>query len=333
MKATEALESVTTANLKDLANGQCKLTMFVDQETGGILDDLIITRTGPNDFYVVTNAGCRDQDSAIFLDLQSEFGINVEFLNKNGLLAIQGPKSAGILQKTFPEMKFKELFFMNSTTNVNKWNNQKVSGIRVTRCGYTGEDGFEVSLPEDICEPFLKDLMAKNSELRFAGLGARDTLRLEAGLCLYGSDMDKTTTPREAVLNWLVDKRRIQEKTLPAAILSPEGALPRKRIGFLIESSETGTAKAQPIPRAGMEITRSNGEVVGKVTSGALSPSLTEVKKRQISVGMGYIHFKSEAMAKEFKFGTEIGIKIRNNLVKATVSKMPFVQSNYYVKK
>lgn len=324
---------MTTANLKDLPNGQCKLTMFVDQETGGILDDLIITRTGPNDFYVVTNAGCRDQDSAIFLDLQSEFGLKVEFLNKNGLLAFQGPKSADILQKTFPETNLKELFFMNSTTNVTKWNNQTVSGIRVTRCGYTGEDGFEVSLPEDICEDFLKHTMQKNgAELRFAGLGARDTLRLEAGLCLYGSDMDKQTTPREAGLSWLVDKRRVQEKTLPAAIYSPEGPLPRKRIGFLIESQEAGT-KAQPIPRAGMDIVRGSGEVVGKVTSGALSPSLTEVQQRQISVGMGYVNFANEAMSKEFKFGTEIGIKIRNNVVKATVSKMPFVQSNYYVKK
>lgn len=323
---------MTTANLKDLPNGQCKLTMFVDQETGGILDDLIITRTGPTDFYVVTNAGCRDQDSAIFLDLQSEFGINVEFLNKNGLLAIQGPKSADILQKTFPEVNLKELYFMNTTT-ATQWNKKAVPGIRVTRCGYTGEDGFEVSLPEEICEPFLKDIMAKNPELRFAGLGARDTLRLEAGLCLYGSDMDKTTTPREAVLSWLVDKRRVEEKTLPAAILSPQCPLPRKRIGFLIESPEAGTAKAQPIPRAGMDILRPNGEVVGKVTSGALAPSLTEVQKKQISVGMGYIQFKSEEMAKEFKFGTEIAIKIRNNVVKATVSKMPFVKSNYYVKK
>lgn len=308
--------------------------MFVDQKTGGILDDLIVTRTGPNDFYVVTNAGCREQDSAIFLALQTQYDLNVEFLNKNGLLAIQGPKSAEILQKTFPEMNFKELYFMNSTTDINQWNNKKVSGVRVTRCGYTGEDGFEVSLPEDISEPFLKELMAKHSnELRFAGLGARDTLRLEAGLCLYGSDMDTTTTPREAVLSWLVDKQRVAEKTLPEAIWSPKGFLPRKRIGFLIESPETGTTKAQPIPRAGMEIVKPDGEVVGKVVSGALSPTLTEVRNKQISVGMGYINFKNEEMTKEFKFGTEIGIKIRNCVVKANVAKMPFVQSNYYVKK
>lgn len=323
---------MTTAKLTDLPNGQCKLTMFVDQTTGGILDDLIVTRTGPKDFYVVTNAGCRDQDSAILLGLQNAFGINVEFLNKNGLLAIQGPKSAEILQKTFPDMNFKELFFMNSTT-VNKWNGKTVNGMRVTRCGYTGEDGFEVSIPEDICESFLKDIMSRNKELRFAGLGARDTLRLEAGLCLYGSDMDKTTTPREAVLSWLVDKRRVQDRTLPEAILNPKGPLPRKRIGFLIESAEAGTTKAQPIPRAGMEIVRPSGETVGKVTSGALSPTLTEMQKKQISVGMGYIQFKDEAMTKEFKFGTEIGIKIRNKIVRAAVTKMPFVQPNYYVKK
>lgn len=323
---------MTTANLKDLPDGQCKLTMFVDQQTGGILDDLIITRTGPFDFYVVTNAGCRDQDSAILLALQDSFGINIEFLNKKGLLAIQGPKSVGILQKAFPDMDFKELFFMNSTT-VKKWNNKAVPGIRVTRCGYTGEDGFEVSLPEEICEPFLKEIIARNNDLRFAGLGARDTLRLEAGLCLYSSDMDKTTTPREAVLSWLVDKRRVQEKTLPEAILSPKGPLPRKRIGFLIESTEAGNTKPQPIPRAGMEIVDHSGETVGKVTSGALSPTLTEEQRKQISVGMGYIHFKDETMVKDFKFGTEIGIKIRNNIVKASISKMPFVPSNYYVKK
>lgn len=319
--------------MKDLPNGQCKLTMFVDQETGGILDDLIITRTGPTDFYVVTNAGCRDQDSAIFLTLQSQFGINVEFLKQNGLLAIQGPKGVQVLQKAFPEINFSELFFMNSTA-VNKFAGQNVPGIRVTRCGYTGEDGFEVSLPEEICEKFLKDIMAQNQELKFAGLGARDTLRLEAGLCLYGSDMDKTTTPREAVLSWLVDKRRVQEKTLPAAILEPVGFLPRKRVGFLIDSTEEGTTKAQPIPRAGMDIMRlNNGEKVGTVTSGALSPTLTEEKNKQVSVGMAYINFSSAEMAKGFKFGTDIGIKIRNNTVKATISKMPFVKSNYFVKK
>lgn len=323
---------MTTANLRDLPIGQSKLTMFVHQETGGILDDLIVTRTGASDFYVVTNAGCRDQDMAIFLDLKINYNLHVDFLTQNGLLAIQGPKSGALLKKVFPKFDWNELYFMNSTT-IPGFDGKSVPGIRVTRCGYTGEDGFEVSLPESICEQFLSKIL-KEPEVKLAGLGARDTLRLEAGLCLYGSDMDKTTTPREAVLSWLVDKRRIAEKSLPPAILQPPSFLTRKRVGFLVESNAGQSGKAQPIPRAGMDVVcGADNQKVGVVTSGALSPSLTELRGKQISVGMAYLNFKSEAELKDrFKIGQEIGIKIRNTIQLAKITKMPFVNSNYFVK-
>lgn len=198
-----------------------------------------------------------------------------------------------------------------------------------------GEDGFEVSVPESICAPFLEQVMTENqSTVRLAGLGARDTLRLEAGLCLYGSDMNHMTLPREAGLSWLVDKRRVAERSLPSALLEPQQFPSRKRIGFLIESEAEGTSKAQPIPRAGMDVVSLvTNNKVGTITSGGVSPTLMEQRNRHISIGMAYVELKQADAAKEFKIGNEIGVRIRDKVHSAFIAKMPFVPSNYFVKK
>ncbi|CAG5097701.1 Similar to Amt: Aminomethyltransferase, partial [Cotesia congregata] len=173
---------------------------------GGILDDLIITKDAEDRFYVVSNAGRRDCDIDLFNQRKDEFDkrgrrVQLEYLDplEQGLVALQGPEAAKVLQKLV-EVDLNEVYFMNSVETQAK----KVN-VRITRCGYTGEDGFEISFKgrhaEDIVEMILRQ-----QEVKMAGLAARDSLRLEAGLCLYGHDINEETTPVEAGLTWLIGK-------------------------------------------------------------------------------------------------------------------------------
>lgn len=190
-----------------------------------------------------------------------------------------------------------------------------VKNCRVTRCGYTGEDGFEISIPERqatfVAESLLK---SKSADVKAAGLGARDSLRLEAGLCLYGSDIDTTTTPIEAALAWLVAKRRRNEKNFPGAeiiLKQLESGVEKRRVGIRMEKG--------PPARHGVKIYSNNVEV-GEITSGSPSPSLGG------NVAMGYVK-------EEFKkVGTKIDLKIRDKFYPAEVAKMPFTKTGYYQK-
>lgn len=190
-----------------------------------------------------------------------------------------------------------------------------VPNCRVTRCGYTGEDGFEISIDaakgDHVAEALLN---TKSGCVKLAGLGARDSLRLEAGLCLYGSDIDTTTTPIEAALAWLVAKRRRAEADFPGAqtiLKQVKEGCSRRRVGFRMTSG--------PPARHGSLVVV-NGETVGEITSGCPSPSLGG------SVAMGYV---KEAHK---KVGTKVELKIRDKLFASEVTKMPFVTSNYYQK-
>lgn len=190
-----------------------------------------------------------------------------------------------------------------------------VTECRVTRCGYTGEDGFEISVPADKSAHVAEALLnTKSGDVKLAGLGARDSLRLEAGLCLYGSDIDTKTTPIEGALAWLVAKRRRTEANFPGAqvvLKQLKESCAKRRVGFRMTSG--------PPARHGTLIVV-NGETVGEITSGCPSPSLGG------SVAMGYI---SEAYK---KVGTKVELKIRDKLFASEVTKMPFVTSNYYQK-
>ncbi|KAI4495894.1 hypothetical protein M0802_008300 [Mischocyttarus mexicanus] len=311
----EFLESLTTADLKKLNEGNATLTVFTN-ENGGILDDLIITKDKDDLYFVVSNAARRKEDTQLLLLQAENFkkqnkSIDLEFLNpfEQGLIALQGPVASKALQP-FLQIDLSKLKFMNSViTNV-----MGVSA-RISRCGYTGEDGFEISVPgTKACD--LAEKILENQEVKLAGLGARDSLRLEAGLCLYGHDIDHNVTPVEAALNWLVAKRRRTEANFPGAkrILSQiKLGTTKKRIGLILGQG--------PPAREGANILTPEGERVGTVTSGAPSPTLGR------PIAMGYI---PPDLAQS---GQGVLVEIRGKTYKATVTKMPFIKTKYYITK
>ena len=193
------------ADLKNLKQGGSTLSLIMN-EKGGINDDCIITKDEQDKFYVVINAGCKDNDLAYMAALKSSDkfrgkDIAIDYNEDNSLIAIQGPEA----QKMLDEILGQNLSDMDFMTS--KVTTYKGKQIRVTRCGYTGEDGFEVSVPESMAVPFAETLTSKDNAT-WVGLGARDTLRLEAGLCLYGHELNEDISPVEAVLGWTISKRR-----------------------------------------------------------------------------------------------------------------------------
>lgn len=314
--AIECIETLTTADLLGLGKGGGALTVFTN-EKGGILDDLIVNRVNSKFLYVVSNAARKEHDSGLIRDAVDRFRgkgkeVDVKFFepSERALLAFQGPAAGQVLQH-LTKTNLSELYFMNTI----EANVAGVSDCRVTRCGYTGEDGFEISIPADkgsfVAEALLD---SKAGNVKLAGLGARDSLRLEAGMCLYGSDIDETTSPIEAGLAWLVAKRRRTEANFPGAatILNQlKNGCTKRRVGVTMSSG--------PPARHGIEIF-ANGQQIGEITSGCPSPSLGT------NIAMGYVK-------EEFKKpGTKVDLKIRDKSYSAEISKMPFVPSNYYQK-
>ncbi|XP_033300424.1 aminomethyltransferase, mitochondrial [Bombus bifarius] len=313
--ATELLESLTTGDLKNLSKGSAILTVFTN-ENGGILDDLIITKDDDDKYFLVSNAARRNQDSQLLLQQQENFkrqgkSIQLRFLDplEQSLVALQGPTAASVL-RSIVKINLKNLTFMNSVETT-----VFGSRIRITRCGYTGEDGFEISMPAKIARTLVEAIL-DTPDTKLAGLGARDSLRLEAGLCLYGHDIDEETTPVEAALTWLVAKRRRAEGNFPGAkrILSQiKSGTEKKRIGLTVVHG--------PPVREGACILTPEGESVGKVTSGGPSPTLGR------SIAMGYV--PSELA----HYGGGILVQVRGKTYKATIAKIPFVKTNYYTEK
>ncbi|KAL1501211.1 hypothetical protein ABEB36_006583 [Hypothenemus hampei] len=315
----EFIESLCTADIQSLKNGNGTLTIFTN-ETGGILDDLIVTKIDEETLYIVSNAAMKQQDQQIMMHGLNNYKkhhnpnakIEINFLEprERALVALQGPKAAQALQK-LTETDLSSLYFMNSIESVVG----NVKNCRITRCGYTGEDGFELSIPAAKAENIV-EMLLENVNVKLAGLGARDSLRLEAGLCLYGSDINSTTTPVEAALTWLVAKRRRTEVNFPGApeiLKQIKQGSQIKRIGLTLDSG--------PPARHGAQILSEDGESLGEVTSGCPSPSLNNK-----NIAMGYV--KTDFS----KIGTKVNLKIREKLYKGAVVKMPFVQTNYYVK-
>ncbi|KAM0729542.1 Aminomethyltransferase, mitochondrial [Formica fusca] len=313
--AGEYLESLTTCDLKNLNKGTATLTVFTNDK-GGILDDLIITKDDEDRYFLVSNAGRRNEDTQLLLERQKDFkevgkNVFVDFLDplEQGLIALQGPKAATVLQ-SLVNFDLQSLKFMYSVKTEVLGNR-----IRITRCGYTGEDGFEISVSaKDVIN--LVEKILENPDVKLAGLGARDSLRLEAGLCLYGNDINEDTTPIEAALTWLVAKRRRAEANFPGAqqILSQiKTGVTKKRVGLLLGQG--------PPARQGASILTPEGERVGSVTSGGPSPTLGR------PIAMGYLP------PDWAHIGGGVLIEIRGKTYKATVSKMPFVKSNYYTAK
>ncbi|HMD63110.1 MAG TPA: glycine cleavage system aminomethyltransferase GcvT [Stellaceae bacterium] len=297
-----ALEGLVPGDLEALAPMRMRYTLFLN-EAGGILDDLMATRLADGLFLVV-NAARKEAD---FAHLQGRLGASttVEPLADRALLALQGPAAATVLSRFVEGIA--RLPFMSAA--------QVTIGGRnclVTRSGYTGEDGFEISLPASEAEGFARRLIAE-PEVSPIGLGARDSLRLEAGLCLYGHDIDEATSPIEADLAWTIGKRRRAEGRFPGAatILRhlAEGAS-RKRVGIRPD----GRAPA----REDTEIVDDAGNRLGRVTSGGFGPSVRG------PVAMGYV---DSACAVE---GASLQLLVRGAPRPARIVRLPFVPRRYY---
>ncbi|MEQ8394238.1 glycine cleavage system aminomethyltransferase GcvT [Thalassobaculum sp.] len=297
--AATRLESLVPGDIVGLGIGRMRYTQFTNAD-GGILDDLMVTNAGDH-LFVVVNAACKEADTAL---LKDGLGTAVVELPDRALLALQGPAAEGVLKTLAPATA--EMTFMTYAA-------VDVDGIPcfVTRSGYTGEDGYEISVPADRAAALAERLLA-HPDVEPIGLGARDSLRLEAGLCLYGHDIDTTTSPIEAALTWSIGKRRREEGGFPgAARIQAELAdgPARRRVGIKPE----GRAPA----REGTEITAADGRAIGRVTSGGFGPSVDG------PVAMGYVE---TAFAKD---GTDVQLVVRGKPMPARVARLPFVAPGY----
>ncbi len=304
--ADAALETLVPVDIVGLGQFKQRYALFTNEQ-GGILDDLMVTRRA-DDLFVVVNAACKDQDIA---HLQQHIGqrCTVQPLPDQALLALQGPQAVDALARLNPGVK--QLVFMTG-------GHFTLDGTEcfVTRSGYTGEDGFEISVPAARAESLARALLAQ-PEVKPIGLGARDTLRLEAGLCLYGHDIDTTTTPVEGALTWAIQKVRRaggeRAGGYPGASVIDaqftQGAA-RKRVGLI-------SAERMPV-REGAQVIAEDGTPLGTVTSGSLGPSINQ------PVALAYVAASHAAV------GTPVFALVRDKRVPMTVATLPFVPNRYY---
>jgi aminomethyltransferase len=308
--AAAALESLVPVDVIDLGVGRQRYAFFTNV-SGGLLDDLMIVRpaagTGFGDLFLVVNAGCKEAD---VLHLQTSIGhrCRVDPMPDRALLALQGPKAVDALARLQPAVA--DLVFMSGGVF-------DLAGARcfVTRSGYTGEDGFEISVPAEQAVALAEALLAE-PEVRPAGLGARDTLRLEAGLCLYGHDIDETTSPVEAGLTWAIQKVRrpggAREGGYPGAAAVEAhlaGGAPCKRVGLV------GLERV-PV-REGTPIFDAHGHKLGTVTSGTLGPSVNQC------VAMAYLPLNHSQLQHE------VYADVRGKRLPMRVTAMPFHPHRY----
>ncbi len=299
--AAAALERVVTADIKGLAIGRMRYALFTD-ENGGILDDLMVSNVGDH-LLLVVNAGCKEADEA-HLRQRIAGEVEIENLASRALLALQGPAAEDALAQLVPQCR--ELTFMATAF----WS---IEGERcfVTRSGYTGEDGFEISIPGHAAERLARRLLSMN-EVKPAGLGARDSLRLEAGLPLYGHDIDRNTTPVEAALAWNIAKRRRAEGGFPGAEVIRRQLAdgpPRRRVGILPEGRQPARDHSEIRDRA--------GRAIGEITSGGFGPSVNG------PIAMGYVESAQAAP------GQQLDLMVRGKAIPAKVVRLPFVTHNY----
>ena len=294
------LEKIIPTDLKNIKLNQSKYSFLIN-ESGGIYDDLIVTKVEKG-LNIILNAACKENDYKIIKNaLGNKFQLTL--YKDLSLIAIQGPKASEILEEVIKGVS--SLKFMNG--NDFYYNKNK---IYITRSGYTGEDGFEISLSNKIVETFAKILVSKGA--RPIGLGARDTLRLEAGLCLYGHDINETTTPIEANLKWAISKRRRDEggflgySKIKSNI---NGNLSRLRVGI--------KPLGKIIAREGVKIFSEDKKEIGFITSGTFGPSVNG------SIAMGYIKYDFR------KSGTKIFLEVRGKKYEANVIELPFYKKNY----
>jgi aminomethyltransferase len=299
----KALERVTPADVAGLKEGMQRYGLLLNGE-GTIKDDFMFSRlTGEGALYIVVNAGTKEGDIAYIGEMLRGVA-RIEARPDRALLALQGPAAGAVLERHSPGID--KLTFMKVVR-------ASVAGAPaiVSRSGYTGEDGFEISIEAKNAERVARALL-REAEVLPIGLGARDSLRLEAGLCLYGHDIDETTDPVEASLVWSIGKRRKMDKDFPAAerIMGKIfNGTARKRVGIRPD----GKAPA----RDGTEIADKSGRVIGQITSGGFGPSLGA------PIAMGYVE---SAFAGD---GTEVDLIVRGKPMPARIAPMPFFPHRY----
>jgi aminomethyltransferase len=302
--ADVALERLMPGDFQFAADMKPKYSLLLEED-GGIVDDLMATRRG-EDFYVVVNGATKYGDID-YMQRRLPDGVIIDHMKQQALLALQGPRAAEVLETIVPGVS--ELGFMQAGPF--RWNGQS---LWISRSGYTGEDGFEISVPA-IAAAALADAIVAHELAKPIGLGARDSLRLEAGLPLYGHDLDTRTTPVMAGLAFAINKRRRAEGGFPGAmriLAELDNGPVEKRVGFDVDGR-------QPV-REGALVLDAEGNEVGKVTSGGFSPSL------QRPIAMGYV-------ASPFaETGTALKLEQRGKLFEARVASMPFVPHRYYRK-
>ncbi|KAH9815279.1 hypothetical protein DFH28DRAFT_1095473 [Melampsora americana] len=294
------------ASLSTMKPYTSTLSVMLNEE-GGIIDDCMITKWSNEDWYLVTNANRRNRDLNWIQDHIKDFDATLQVMDHSSLIALQGPQSSSILQPLLDNQSFQldqSLFFGQSV-------HTEIKGVQVhiARIGYTGEDGFEISMPSDQAE-LITSLLIDQPGVTLAGLAARDSLRLEAGLCLYGTDLDETVGVGEAGLGWLIGHGRegfIGEERTRKEIGTE---IKRRRVGLLIE-------KGAPA-RSGAMIYKQK-QPIGVITSGIPSPTLSHQNIAMGYVGIGF-----------HQRGTEVKVMVREKERMAKIVKMPFVKANYF---
>ncbi len=300
--AAAALETLVPGDIQGLAPGRMRYTQFTNQ-SGGILDDLIVTNAGDH-LYLVINADCKAADIA-HMRASLPNDIAVEPMEDRALIALQGPAAASVLKRHAADAG--QLKFMSSAA-------MPVMGhdCIVSRCGYTGEDGFEISVAGGDAAALAAALL-EEAEIAPIGLGARDSLRLEAGLCLYGHDIDTTTTPVEAGLIWSIGKRRRTEGGFPG------DSVIRRQIADGVARKRVGLRPDRRAPaREGTPLHNKDGQAIGMVTSGGFAPSV------DAPVSMGYVRTEFADT------GIPVDLMIRGKAMAARIAAMPFTPARYY---
>jgi aminomethyltransferase len=281
-------------------------------ESGGVLDDLIVYYLSDSWFRVVVNAGTRDKDLAWIRRHAREFDVGVLERTELAMLAIQGPEGRAKTAKLLSRVGAATALELDTFVG------REIDGWFVARTGYTGEDGFEISVHESQAEALARAILAQ-PEVKPIGLGARNSLRLEAGLCLYGNDIDTTTTPVEAQLNWAMQKIRRTGGARAGGFPGADKVLGQLDGAVPLERKRVGLVALERIPvRDHTELQDANGKRIGEVTSGLLGPTIDK------PIAMGYVDSSCAAV------GTRAYAMVRGKAVPMEVAAMPFVPNRYY---
>jgi aminomethyltransferase len=297
-KVVEFLSHITPTDFSLSTPNLAKYTVLTN-ENGGIVDDLIITKITDTKFFIVLNAGCKEKDIA-WINKHLSDEIKFDELSDRALIAIQGEKSAEVLEKLLDGVDLAQLPYMN----IGFYKLKNGEEVFIGRTGYTGEDGFEVSVKNSSVEKFWLDLVAQK-EVKPIGLGARDSLRLEMGYPLYGHDLDDTTSPVEAGISWVVSKSNLDFIGSKRVLKEKTEGVSRKRIG--VKLTDRGIA------REGTEIRTLDGKKIGVLSSGGFSPNL------KTSIGQGYF---DTSLA---KVGDEVLAIVRDRAIPAILQTPNFV--------